>query len=338
MAKRLLGAVLAVLVLRLAMPSTGMAGTLDEVKARGVLRCGVNEFGPALTAMNDKGQWAGFYTDFCRAFAASVLGNARAVDFISVSSQDRFTALQQKAIDVLSEATTWTLDRDQSGLSFPATFMMDGQGFLVRRDANIANLDQLKSRRVCVISHATSVEGLSRVNKVRNLNLKIQEYSSIQGSFAAFFDRQCDAVSTDGIILASLRQQMAPNPAEYVFLPERITHEPLSPVVLKTDRQWEDVIRWTIMATIAAEENGLTAANVKQHLNSPNSEVRRLLGVEGDAGARLGLDKGWALRVIEQVGNYGEIYQRNLTANLGLERGRNALQNQGGLLWAPPFR
>lgn len=338
MLKRWGAAVAAVLAVACTVPSLAGAGTLDEVKARGVLRCGVNEFGPALTAMNEKGQWAGFYTDFCRVIAAAVLGDSRAVDFISVSSQDRFEALRQKAIDVLSEATTWTLERDLAGLSFPAPFMMDGQGFLVRRDANIANLEQLKGRRVCVVSHATSLEGLNRVNKVRNLGLKIQEYSSIQGSFAAFFDRQCDSVSTDGIILASLRQQMAPNPADYVFLPDRVTHEPLSPVVLKSDRQWEDVIRWSIMATLAAEQQGLTAANVKQNLSNPNSEVRRLLGAEGDVGAKLGLDKNWALRVIEQVGNYGEIYQRNLTKNLNLDRGQNALHSQGGLLWAPPFR
>ncbi len=338
MLKAFMAALAVVLGLAYVAPSVAVAGTLDEVKARGVLRCGVNEFGPALTAMNEKGQWAGFYTDFCRVFAAAVLGNARAVDFVSVSSQDRFEALRHKAIDVLSEATTWTLERDLAGLSFPAPFMMDGQGFLVRGNSGIATLQQLKGRPVCVVSHATSVEGVNRVNKVLNLGMKIQEYSSIQGSFAAFFDRQCDAVTTDGIILASLRQQMAPNPADYVFLPDRITHEPLSPVVLKSDRQWEDIIRWSIMATLVAEQHGVTAANVKQHLTSPNAEVRRLLGSEGETGDRLGLDKNWALRVIEQVGNYGEIYERNLTRNLRLERGQNALHSQGGLLWAPPFR
>ena len=314
------------------------AGTLEEVTARGVIRCGVSEYGPALTAMNENGQWAGFYTDFCRAFAAATLGNARAVDFVSVSSLDRFEALRQKAVDVLSEASTWTSERDLGGLAFPATSMMDGQGFLVRRDGGISGLDQLKGRRICVISHATSVGGLNRVNKVRNLGFKIQEYSSIQGSFAAFFDRQCDAVSTDGIILASLRQQLAPNPADYVLLPERITREPLSPVVLKNDRRWEDIIRWTILATIAAEELGITSANVKQHLNSTDPEIRRLLGLDGDMGARLGLDKAWAMRVIEQVGNYGEIYNRNLTKVLGFDRGQNALSSQGGILWSPPFR
>jgi general L-amino acid transport system substrate-binding protein len=288
--------------------------------------------------MNENGQWAGFYTDFCRAFAAAALGDARAVDFVSVSSLDRFNALQQKAIDVLSEASTWTSDRDMNGLAFPAIFMMDGQGFLVRRESGISGLDQLKNRRICVVSHATSVGGLNRVNAARGLSFKVQEYSSIQGSFAAFFDRQCDAVSTDGIILASLRQQMAPNPNEYVFLPERITREPLSPVVLKNDRHWEDIIRWTILATIAAEEKGITSANLKQHMNSTDPEIRRLLGLEGDMGARLGLDKTWAARVIEQVGNYGEIYNRNLTKVLGIERGQNSLVGQGGILWAPPFR
>ncbi|CAA7615851.1 amino acid ABC transporter substrate-binding protein [Magnetospirillum sp. SS-4] len=321
-----------------AAPDRAAAGTLDEIKARGVVRCGVNEYGPALTAMNENGQWAGFYTDFCRAFAAATLGNARAVDFISVSSVDRFDALRQKAVDLLSEASTWTLERDLGGLAFPATVLMDGQGFLVQRNSGIGGLDQLKGRRVCVVNHATSVGGLKRVDKARNLGLKIQEYSSIQGSFAAFFDRQCEAVSTDGIILASLRQQLAPNPAEYVFLPERVTREPLSPVVLKDDRQWEDVVRWTVLATIAAEELGITSVNVRGHLNSSDPEVRRLLGLEGDTGARLGLEKDWAVRVIEQVGNYGEIYARNLTKVLGIERGQNALSGNGGVLWSPPFR
>jgi len=168
------------------------AGILEEVKARGVMRCGVNEYGPALTAMNENGQWAGFYTDFCRAFAAAALGDARAVDFVSVSSLDRFNALQQKAIDVLSEASTWTSDRDMNGLAFPAIFMMDGQGFLVRRESGISGLDQLKNRRICVVSHATSVGGLNRVNAARGLSFKVQEYSSIQGSFAAFFNMQPD--------------------------------------------------------------------------------------------------------------------------------------------------
>lgn len=340
MLKRIAIAALAALPLiaGLTTPPQASAGTLEEVTARGVIRCGVSEYGPALTAMNENGQWAGFYTDFCRAFAAATLGNARAVDFVSVSSLDRFEALRQKAVDVLSEASTWTSERDLGGLAFPATSMMDGQGFLVRRDGGISGLDQLKGRRICVISHATSVGGLNRVNKVRNLGFKIQEYSSIQGSFAAFFDRQCDAVSTDGIILASLRQQLAPNPADYVLLPERITREPLSPVVLKNDRRWEDIIRWTILATIAAEELGITSTNVKQHLNSTDPEIRRLLGLDGDMGARLGLDKAWAMRVIEQVGNYGEIYNRNLTKVLGLDRGQNALSSQGGILWSPPFR
>lgn len=314
--------------------------TLDEVMARGSVRCGVNELGKALGTLSPEGKWVGFYPEFCRAVAAATVGDADAVDFIMVSTLDRFDALRGGAFDILSEASTMTLSRDAAGLDFPAVIFHDGQGFLVYAKGGAASIDGLKGKRICVQGETTSKDNLEEFNEAAGLNLEVMTFTTIEGAYSAFFGRQCDAMSTDALILGSMRLSLAPNPTDYVLLDDRISHEPIGPVTRDTDPDWTEIVRWVFDAMFQAEALGVSSANVDTMRADGPVEVRRLLGAEDSLGAALGLDEAWAYRIIKQVGNYGEVYDRTIGpgSDFNLPRGRNALLKDGGLLWSPPLR
>lgn len=337
MLNRLTAAAAALLCL---VASAASASTLDEVRARGVLRCGVTELGQLLSTINVEGHWIGFYSEFCRAVAAAATGRADDVDFVLVSIHDRFNVLRDGGIDLLAEASTWTLGRDGAGLTFAGIYFMDAQGFIAHRASGLTTIDDLKGRKVCVQDNTTSIDNVREVNGVRGLGMEVKAFGTIEGAYAAFFGHQCDALSTDRMILASMRQLLAPNPEDYVLLPESISKEPIGPVVRENDARWEDAVRWTLFAMIAAEELGVTMANAEEQRRSGGREARRLLGGEPGVGSALGLSDDWAFQVIAQVGNYGEVFERSLGAKslLKMERGVNQLWNRGGLLWAPPIR
>lgn len=313
---------------------------LDEVKARGSVRCGVNELGKALGTLSPEGQWVGFYPEFCRAVAAAVTGDKDSVDFVMVSTIDRFNAVRSGAVDMLSEASTLTLTRDAVGMDFPAIIFHDGQGFLTYAKDGMTSVNDLKGKRVCVQGMATSNDNLRELSVSSGLDLEVMTFTTIEGAYAAFFGRQCEAMSTDSLILGSMRLSLAPNPADYVLLDDRISHEPISPVVPDSDPEWVAVVRWVFNAMFNAEELGVTQANVDAMRADGPADVRRLLGVEGDMGPALGLDGAWAYRVIKQVGNYADVYDRTIGrgSEFNLPRGRNALVKDGGLLWSPPLR
>ena len=318
--------------------STTPESTLDVVKARGSVRCGVTDLGQALSQLDVNGRWVGFYAEFCRAVAAAVTGAAENVDFVQVSAADRFDVLRSGGIDLLSDASTWTLGRQADHLVFAGTDFMDGQSFLTLRQANLNKVDDLKGRKVCVRANSTSVDNLRDESAARGLDVQIMEFTTIEGAYSAFFGRQCDAITNDSLVLASQRQFLAPNPQDYVLMNERISREPLGPVVRENDARWENVVAWTRHGLIAAEQLGVTSANVDTMAHTGTKEALRLLGTQPGLGAKLGVDELWAYRIVKQVGNYGEVFDRTVGAHLHVERGPNALVSKGGILWAPPVR
>lgn len=313
--------------------------TLDAVRERGTVRCGVTELGQTLSTMSASGDWVGFYAEVCRAFAAAVTGRPQDAEFIMVSTSNRFDGLRDGVFDVLNEPSTITMTRDAAGLEFATTLFHDGQGFLTYGPDAVKTPADLAGKAVCVQGNSTSVNNLRDYAAARNLNLNIMEFGTIEGAYSAFFGHQCAALSTDSLILASMRASLAPNPKDYVLLDDRISHEPLGPVVRDDDAAWEDVIRWTINVLLAAEDLGITAANAEALRTGGTAAQQRLLDGAGQADA-MGLMPGWPVRVITQVGNYGEIFDRTIGHKAGLDmpRGRNALIRDGGLMWAPPVR
>ncbi|MBI1206262.1 MAG: transporter substrate-binding domain-containing protein [Azospirillum sp.] len=320
---------------------TAVASTLDTVKQRGVLRCGITENGRGLATLDENGRWVGFFPDFCRAVATATSGSTENLEFVNVSVGNRFDALREGAVDLLAEASTWTLGRDAGlKLSFAGLYFFDGQGFLVHTSLHAGHINQLHGASVCVQTATTTVKNLADYDRLNNLGLKILAFETVEGTYAAFFSRQCQIVTDDSSALVSLRFTQAQDPAAYVLLPEIISKEPLSPVVRDDDPAWADIVRWVLFAMIAAEERGAHSGNVERVRDGSDPEMRRLLGREPGLGAVLGLDEDWGFRIIRDVGNYGEIFDRNLGQGspLKLERGYNALWTKGGLLWAPPVR
>ena len=332
----------ALLVLVLFMTGTALAqGRLQDIQARGELRCGVNASGLAgFASVGADGAWSGFDVDFCRAIAAAVLGDAEAVAYRGLSAQERFTAVQTGEVDVLIRNTTWTLTRDSTvGLNFTAATFYDGQGFMVRRDSGIRNLRDFEGRSICVQSGTTTELNLADAMSALGIQYTPVIFETNQQLVPAYDDGQCDGWTTDKSGLVS-SLQMLRVPADHTVMAEVISKEPLGPSVIHGDDQWYDVVKWVVFATFAAEEYGVTSANVDAALASINPEVRRLLGVEPDAVAGLGLAADAKFQVIKQVGNYAEIYDRNLGPNtpFDIPRGLNASYVDGGLLYAPPFR
>jgi general L-amino acid transport system substrate-binding protein len=333
---RLLGSLFAV-----ALAQASFAATLDDVKERGSLRCGVNGEVPGLSHRDDSGTWSGLDVDFCRAVAAAALGDAGKVEFVPLSTAERLDALREGRIDLLSRNTTWTLSRDLGhDMTFAGVLYFDGQGFMVPRDSGLMSTLELSGKRICAITDSTSPDNAKRYFARHRMELELQTFDSLETANQAYSQGKCDALTTDQSQLHSLRAGLD-DPRSQRILPEIISKEPLSPAVRKGDARWFDVVRWTLFVLIDAEELGIDSANVDRAAEQAQSdEIRLVLDTEGHSAALLGIEPGWSQRVIKQVGNYAEVFDRNLGAQspLKIKRGLNALWNEGGLLYAPPAR
>ncbi len=323
-----------------AAPAAHAGDTFDAVKKRGVLRCGVNVSVPGFSSPDSQGRWAGLDVDVCRAVAAATFGDAAKVEFVPLNAQQRFAALQSGEIDMLARNTTWTLSRDAGlKLAFGPVVFYDGQGFMVARALGVNSAKQLNGATVCVQSGTSTEQVVADFFRAHAMSFKPVVMDNFDELNKAFFAGRCDAYTTDRSGLASIRKTMAGQPDDYLILPETISKEPLAPAVRHGDPEWHDVVFWATTATVEAEELGLTATNVAERRDqSEDPAVKRLLGRTPGLGQALGLSEDWAFNVIRQVGNYGEIYARNIQGPLGLDRGPNALWTQGGLLYAIPAR
>ncbi|HWI80944.1 amino acid ABC transporter substrate-binding protein [Ramlibacter sp.] len=327
----------------LAASPAALAGkTLDGVKSRGQLVCGVHTGLAGFSAGDSTGKWSGLDVDVCKAVAAAVLGDAEKVKYVPLTAQQRFTALQSGEIDLLSRNTTFTLTRDASlGLNQTVVTYYDGQGFIVPKKSNIKSAKQLKNQTVCVQSGTTTEKNLTDFSKANNLNIKTVVFEKEEAATAAYFSGRCISYTTDASGLASIRNKVAQNPADHVILSELISKEPLGPLVRRGDDEWFAIVKWVIYGLIEAEEYGITQANVDQlKTGSQDPVVKRILGTGEDMGKLVGLDKDWMARALKAVGNYGEIFERNVgpKSQLGLPRGLNNQWNKGGLMYAPPVR
>ncbi|HYG89737.1 MAG TPA: amino acid ABC transporter substrate-binding protein [Azospirillum sp.] len=315
-------------------------GTLDRVRQTGVVRCGVATSGTGLAAVDAQGRWQGFFVDFCRALAAAATGGADNVEFVEVSTATRFQAVRDGVIDLTAGGTTWTLQRTATqGIDFPAMYMFDGQGFMAHRSLGAQRVSEVGTGTVCVIDGTTTLRNLEDWIVRTGSKLTVKKVGSTEGALSAFFNHHCNLLTNDRISLYAQRLLNAPNAADYVIFPEVISKEPLGPTIKAGDRPWAEVVRWVLHALLLAEEKGITAARAAALEDSPDPEVRRLLGIAPGLGEGLGLDDRWARRVITQVGHYGEIFDRHLGAGspLNIERGLNALWTRGGLFFAPPL-
>lgn len=315
--------------------------TLDSVKSRGQVICGVNTGLAGFSAADSSGKWSGLDVDACRAVAAAVLGDAEKVKYVPLNAQQRFTALQSGEIDVLSRNTTFTLTRDASlGLSMTAVTYYDGQGFMVPAKTKIKSAKQLKGQTVCVQSGTTTEKNLTDYSKANGLNIKPVVFEKLEAATGAYFSGRCLAYTTDASGLASTRNKEAKNPDDHVILPELISKEPLGPMVRRGDDEWTAIVKWVIFGLLEAEEYGITQANVDKMASDPSPSVQRILGTGEDTGKLLGLDKEWMARAIKATGNYGEMFDRNvgMKSALKLPRGSNNQWNKGGLMYAMPIR
>jgi general L-amino acid transport system substrate-binding protein len=321
-------------------PAGAASPTLDAVKGRGKLICGANGSRPGFSSLDSKGEWRGLDVDTCKAIAAATLGDAGKTQFVKVTSQTRFLALQTSEVDVLTANVTWTLKRDaELGVDFTATTFYDGQGFMVASKSGVKTVKDLGGATVCVLPGSTSEKIAADVFRTHGMEYKpvvIQDQKELD---TAFFGGRCDAhvQSTSG--LSSTRATTAPNPDDFVILPGVYGKDPMGPVVRQGDAQWKDIVTWSVFAMMQAEELGITSQNVDEKKATGDADAKRLLGASDELGKALGLDNDWAYRIIKQVGNYGEVFQRNLGAGspLKLDRGLNALWTNGGLIYAPPF-
>ena len=340
--QRLIAAACAASVMTLlAMPA--QAGkTLDAIKARGQVICGVNTGLAGFSAADSQGNWSGLDVDICRAIAAAVLGDADKVKWVPLTAQQRFTALQSGEIDILSRNTTWTMSRDASlGMNFTAVTYYDGQGFMAPTKLKIKSAKQIKGATVCVQSGTTTEKNLTDFSRANKLDLKPVVFEKQEAATGAYFSGRCAVFTTDASGLASIRTKEAKDPKEHMILPELISKEPLGPAVRRGDDEWFAITKWVIFGLLEAEEYGINKANVEQmQKTSQDPVVMRIVGSSEDTGKLLGLDKDWMVRAVKSVGNYGEIFERNVGSKsaLNLPRGVNALWNQGGLMYAPPVR
>jgi general L-amino acid transport system substrate-binding protein len=315
--------------------------TLDAIKARGQLVCGVNTGLAGFSAADSAGNWTGLDVDICKAVAATVLNDASKIKWVPLNAQQRFTALQSGEIDILSRNTTFTLTRDASlGMHSTVVTYYDGQGFMVPSKGKIKSAKQLKGATVCVQSGTTTEKNLTDFSRANKLDIKPVVFEKVEAATGAYFAGRCQAYTTDASGLASVRNKEAKNPADHIILPELISKEPLGPLVRRGDDEFFAISKWVIYALLEAEEYGITQANVDQMKTSTDPIVGRILGSTEDTGKLLGLDKEWAYRAIKASGNYGEIFERNVGPNspLGLPRGVNNLWNKGGIMYAPPVR
>ncbi len=324
--------------------SASAKSTLETVKERGHLRCQVGQPQPGFYNLDSKGNWYGSDVSICQAVAAAIFGDKTKLEIQSTTSAKRFIALAAGDSDMLSRTATWTLLRDsQLGIDFTTVNFYDGQGFMVRKDSGIKSALDLKGAKVCVSTGTTTELNLADFSRTNNLNISPVTFEDKNVRNQTYVKGGCDAMTNDKSGLASNKAAFA-NPDEHMILPETISKEPLAPAVRHGDNQWADIVRWTVNVMIAAEENGVTSANVDDmRTNSKNPSVRRMLGAEGNLNEGLGLNKDWAYNIIKQVGNYGEVYDKYMgdgKLGIGIPRkgSQNALWTKGGLMYSPPFR
>lgn len=320
---------------------TAAAGTLDDIKKKGFVQCGVSQGLPGFSNPDTSGNWEGIDVDLCRALAAAVLGDAAKVKYSPLSAKERFTALQSGEVDVLSRNTTWTLVRDTAlGLNFAGVNYYDGQGFMVRKDLGVKSAKELAGASVCTNIGTTTELNMADYFRANNMDYKPVAFEKADEVVAAYDSGRCDVYTTDRSGLAAQRMKLK-DPKAHVVLPETISKEPLGPVVRHGDDQWFDVVKWTLNCMVETEEVGVTSMNADEmKASTKNPVVMRQLGMEGDLGKNLGLSADWCYNVVKQVGNYGESYEKYVGEKtaLGLARGVNAQWKEGGLLYAPPIR
>jgi general L-amino acid transport system substrate-binding protein len=319
--------------------SAAEAGTLDQIKARGALICGANPGLAGFGLPDDQGVYKGLDVDLCRAIAAAIFGDPNKVKYLPVNAKDRPTILASGSVDVLVRNTTWTLSREAGGMFFTGVNFYDGQAFMVRKKLGVDSALKLDGASVCVQQGTTTELNLADFFRAHKMKLEAVVFATDEETVKAYDTGRCDAYTTDASGLYAERLKLAA-PDDNIVLPEVISKEPLGPAVRKDDVQWFQIVQWSHYAMVAAEELGVTQANVDPMLKSDNPDVRRLLGVEGDFGASLGLTNDWAYRIVKAVGNYGESFERNvgMGSPIKIRRGLNALWTQGGLQYAPPIR
>jgi general L-amino acid transport system substrate-binding protein len=320
--------------------TSAVKSRFDTVKARGKLVCGVSGELPGFSFVDKNGKYAGLDVDVCRAIAVAIFDNPDAVEYRNLNAKERFTALQAGEVDVLSRNTSWTISRDTSnGLEFAPVVLYDGQGIMVRQNSQIKSLKELKDKSICTQSGTTNEQNLSDRMRQEGIPYKPVVFEEINAAYAAYSQGRCQAVTSDRSQLVSRRSTL-PKPAEHVILDAVLSKEPLAPAVTNGDSKWFDLVKWVVYSLISAEELGVTSKNVDGLANSTNPEIKRFLGKEGTLGSGLGVSNDFGAKIIKKIGNYGEIYDRNLGAKtpLNLPRGQNNLWNKGGLMYAPPFR
>ena len=314
--------------------------TLSRTTRRGEVLCGVNKGLPGFSIPDDKGNWTGFDVDFCRAVAAAIFNDPTKAKFVSLETSERFKELQNRKVDILSRNSTWSMARETSyELYFPAVAYYDGEGFMLPRARNLDSALELNDSKVCVQSETTTQLNLADYFRANNMKYQEIKFDKLDDVFKAYNSGQCDTFTADVSQLYALRLNLT-KPGDHVILPDVISKEPLAPVVRQRDDDWMMIVKWTLYAMINAEELGITSKNIDEALKSRKPDVMRLVGTEGAYGEELGLTKDWAARIIRHVGNYGELYERNLGSGskLGIPRGLNQLWSAGGIQYAPPIR
>jgi general L-amino acid transport system substrate-binding protein len=314
--------------------------TLKRTIRRGEVLCGVNKGLPGFSIPDDKGDWTGFDVDFCRAVAAAIFDDPKKAKFVPLDASERFKELQSRKVDILSRNSTWSMSRETSyDLYFPAVAYYDGEGFMVPRARNVESALELGNSKVCVQSETTTQLNLADFFRTNNMKYQEMKFAKLEDVIKAYDSGQCDTFTADVSQLYALRQNLA-KPGDHIILPDVISKEPLAPVVRQRDDDWMMIVKWTLYAMINAEELGVTSKNIDEALKSKKPDVMRLVGTEGAYGEELGLTKDWAARIIRHVGNYGEVYERNVGSGskLGIPRGLNQLWSAGGIQYAPPIR
>ncbi|MCB1422719.1 MAG: amino acid ABC transporter substrate-binding protein [Nitratireductor sp.] len=339
MNKKILSAALGAAAMGVA-STAASAATLDDVKAKGFVQCGVSQGLPGFSNPDSAGNWTGIDVDLCRGIAAAVFGDDTKVKYVPLSAKERFTALQSGEVDVLSRNTTWTMSRDTTlGLNFAGVNYYDGQGFMVRKDLGVKSALELSGASVCTNTGTTTELNVADYFRANKLEYEIVAFEKADEVVAAYDAGRCDVYTTDQSGLYAQRLKLT-NPADHVVLPEIISKEPLGPVVRQGDDQWFNIVKWTHFAMVNAEELGVSKANFGEMMGSENPGVKRLLGTEGEFGSALGLGNDWAANIIKLVGNYAEVFDANVgpDTDLAISRGTNDLWSRGGLQYAPPIR
>ncbi|WP_306118375.1 MULTISPECIES: amino acid ABC transporter substrate-binding protein [unclassified Roseitalea] len=316
------------------------AATLDDVKAKGFVQCGVSQGLPGFSNPDADGNWSGMDVDLCRGIAAAIFDDPEAVKFTPLSAKERFTALQSGEVDLLSRNTTWTMSRDtQLGLNFAGVNYYDGQGFMIRTDMNVNSALELSGASICTNTGTTTELNVADYFRANDMDYELVAFEKADEVVAAYDSGRCDVYTTDQSGIYAQRLKLT-DPGAHKVLPEVISKEPLGPVVRQGDDEWFNLVKWTHFAMVNAEELGVTSQNVDEMMESDNPSIRRLLGVEGEFGTDIGVENDWAYKIIKHVGNYGEVFARNVGPDtpLNIARGINALWTDGGLQYAPPIR